>query len=180
LSERIHDAFWGYVEMVQMSALPCDVRDRIEEAYRLYGQALAEASQPIDLQRKVSEFSVEYLRALQGLGRMEDAVTPYAALLQAALQAGLGQERLLGCYERLAAVLLDATKLYGRRDKLESAYSQYIDVVRRAWLDQEPGGLSAEAVLDASRGILAVGRDGRSSLPPRRRLSARARGVGAS
>jgi len=153
LDQRVDDAFAEYVAALDKAFPAAPGRTGIGAAYGSYAIEVARVFTPPDVQGRAWDFYVSYFRALQG--GIADPLTRYTDLVQAAVDVGLGHQKVMETYQALVAAALHATA-GGHATVLERAYEQYADDVRRAWSEAEPASLAATVVLAAGQSILAA------------------------
>lgn len=154
LDERVVDAFAEYVATLD-KAFPAEPgRTGVGGAYASYAHEVARLFRTPDLPNRAWELSVNWYRALQGTSPVEP-LARYNDLVAAAVDVGLGQQKVMETYQALVTATLHATEK-GDAAVLEGAYREYASAVRRAWAEAEPAGLTAAVVLAASQSILAA------------------------
>ena len=154
LDERVVDAFADYVATLER-AFPVEPgRTGVGAAYASYAHEVARLFRTPDLPNRAWELSVNWYRALQGTSPAEP-LARYNDLVAAAVDVGLGQQKVMETYQALVAATLHATEK-GDAAVLEGAYQQYAAAVRRAWAEADPAGLTASVVLSASQSTLAA------------------------
>ncbi|HVM06612.1 MAG TPA: hypothetical protein VM242_15750 [Acidimicrobiales bacterium] len=174
LDERVVDAFAEYATTVDEAFPPQPGRTGVGAAYASYASEVDRVFRAPDLPNRAWELSVSWYRALQGTSPAEP-LARYNDLVAAAVDVGLGQQKVMETYQALVAAALHATE-NGDAAVLERAYEQYAAAVRRAWAEADPAGLTAPVVLAAAQSILAAtslhglalqaARDGRPGAPP--------------
>ena len=154
LDERVVDAFAEYASTVDRAFPPQPGRTGVGAAYASYAHEVARVFRTPDLPNRAWELSVSWYRALQGTSPAEP-LARYNDLVAAAVDVGLGQQKVMETYQALVAAALHATE-DGDAAVLERAYQQYAGAVRRAWAESDPAGLGASVVLAAGQSILAA------------------------
>jgi hypothetical protein len=153
VDERVVDAFAEYVATLD-TAFPAEAgRTGIGGAYASYAHEVARVFRTPDLPNRAWELSVNWYRALQGTSA--EPLARYNDLVAAAVDVGLGQQKVMETYQALVAATLHATEK-GDAAVLEGAYRQYTAAVRRAWAEADPAALTASVVLAAGQSILAA------------------------
>lgn len=154
LDERVADAFAEYAAGVDRAFPAGPGRTGMGAAYGSYAHEVARVLPPTGLPNKAWELSVDWYRALQGTSPAEP-LARYNDLVAAAVDVGLGQQKVMETYQALVAAALAATD-GGDAAVLEREYEAYVTAVRRAWADAEPAGLAPGVVLAAGQSILAA------------------------
>lgn len=154
LDERVVDAFAEYITTVDKAFPAQPGRTGAGAAYASYAREVARLFRTPDLPNRAWELSVNWYRALQGTWPAEP-LARYDDLVAAAVDVGLGQQKVMETYQALVAAVLQATE-DAHAAVLERAYAGYGAAVRRAWAEAGPAGLTAPVVLAASQSILAA------------------------
>jgi len=154
LDERVADAFAEYAAAADRAFPAAPGRTGVGAAYGSYAHEVARVFSAPDQADRAWELSVDWFRALQGASPAEP-LTRFTELMAAAVDVGLGHQKVMEAYQALVAAALHATE-GGDPAPLEQAWSAYASGVRRAWSEAEPAALTPTAVLAAGQGILAA------------------------
>lgn len=154
LDERVADAFAEYAGAVDRAFPAAPGRTGVAGAYGPYAAEVARVLPATGGNNKAWELSVDWYRALQG-ATAADPLARYNDLVAAAVDVGVGQQKVLEAYQALVAAALAATE-GGDPAVVDGAFATYVTAVRRAWADTEPAALTPGVVLAASQGVLAA------------------------
>jgi hypothetical protein len=130
--------------------------ERVERAYAAYVEGLRAAGAPVsmppageppaqsDLEQRTTELASAYLRLTQGLGSLPELVFAYARFLGSSTGLIERELALVRAYERLLEAASQGRRPAQVRHAVDGHYRRFVDTVREAWADLDPGQVPPE------------------------------------